>query len=288
MTTKNKCPKAVFDSIFVLTVFTLRARRSALSVFFRTMPKFIRYRYQGKEAYGLLETEDRIRRISGDPFSGYQPAGGSLGLAEIKILPPCRPSKIIALGLNYRDHAREFNLEVPAEPLIFMKPPSAVIAAEEKIIIPAMSRQVDYEAELAVIIGRTGRNISREAAFSYILGYTCLNDVTARDLQTKDGQWTRAKGFDTFCPIGPCLVTDIDPGDLAVQSYWNGELRQSSRTSRLIFSVAELVEFVSRVMTLYPGDIISTGTPSGVGPMKSGGTVEVVVEQVGRLINKVE
>ena len=183
------------------------------------MPKFIHYLYQGKEAYGLLETEDRIRRISGDPFSGYQPAGGSVGLAEIKILPPCRPGKIIALGLNYRDHAREFNLEVPAEPLIFMKPPSAVIAAEEKIIIPAMSRQVDYEAELAVIIGRTGRNISREAAFSYILGYTCLNDVTARDLQTKDGQWTRAKGFDTFCPIGPCLVTDIDPGDLAVQSY---------------------------------------------------------------------
>ena len=251
------------------------------------MPKFIHYLYQGKEAYGLLETEDRIRPISGDPFSGYQPAEGSVVVGEIKILPPCRPGKIIALGLNYRDHAQEFNLEVPAEPLIFMKPPSAVIAAEEKIIIPAMSRQVDYEAELAIIIGRTGRNISQEAAFSYILGYTCLNDVTARDLQTKDGQWTRAKGFDTFCPIGPCLVTDIDPGDLAVQSYWNGELRQSSRTSRLIFSVAELVEFISRVMTLYPGDIISTGTPSGVGPMKSGGTVEIVVEQVGRLVNTV-
>jgi 2-keto-4-pentenoate hydratase/2-oxohepta-3-ene-1,7-dioic acid hydratase in catechol pathway len=251
------------------------------------MPKFIRYRYQGKEAYGLLETEDRIRRISGDPFSDYQPAGGSLALGEIKILPPCRPSKIVALGLNYRDHAREFNLEVPAEPLIFMKPPSAVIAADEKIIVPAMSRRVDYEAELAVIIGRTCRNVPREAAFSTILGYTCLNDVTARDLQTKDGQWTRAKGFDTFCPIGPGLVTDIDPGDLAVQSYLNGELRQSSRTNQLIFSVPELVEFISRVMTLYPGDIISTGTPSGVGPMKSGDTVEVVVEQVGRLINTV-
>ena len=132
------------------------------------MPKFIRYRYQGKEAYGLLETEDRIRRISGDPFSGYQPAEGSLALAEIKTLPPCRPGKIIALGLNYRDHAREFNLEVPAEPLIFMKPPSAVIAADEKIIVPAMSRRVDYEAELAVIIGRTCRNVSREAAFSLL------------------------------------------------------------------------------------------------------------------------
>jgi 2-keto-4-pentenoate hydratase/2-oxohepta-3-ene-1,7-dioic acid hydratase in catechol pathway len=252
------------------------------------MPKFIHYLYQGKETYGLLETKDRIRPISGDPFSGYQPAEGSVALTEIKILPPCRPGKVIALGLNYRDHAQEFNLEVPAEPLIFMKPPSAIIAAEEKIRIPAMSRRVDYEAELAVIIGRTCRNVPREAAFSYILGYTCLNDVTARDLQNKDGQWTRAKGFDTFCPIGPCLVTDIDPGDLAIQSYLNGELRQSSRTSQLIFSVPELVEFISQVMTLYPGDIISTGTPSGVGPMNSGDTVEVVVEQVGRLVNRVE
>jgi 2-keto-4-pentenoate hydratase/2-oxohepta-3-ene-1,7-dioic acid hydratase in catechol pathway len=252
------------------------------------MPSFIHYLYQGKEAYGLLETEDRLRRISGDPFSGYQPGEGSLALAEIKILPPCRPGKIIALGLNYRDHAREFDLELPAEPLIFMKPPSAVIAADEKILVPAMTRRVDYEAELAVIIGRTCRNVSREAVFSYILGYTCLNDVTARDLQTKDGQWTRAKGFDTFCPIGPCLVTDIDPGDLAVQSYLNGELRQSSRTSQLIFPIAELVAFISQVMTLFPGDIISTGTPSGVGPMKSGDTIEIRVEKVGRLINKVE
>ncbi len=251
------------------------------------MPTFIHYLYQGKEAYGLLETEDRIRPISGDPFRGYQPAEGSVAVKEIKTLPPCRPGKIICLGLNYRDHAQEFNLEVPAEPLIFMKPPSAVIAAEEKIRIPAMSRRVDYEAELAVIIGRTCRNVPREAAFSHILGYTCLNDVTARDLQNQDGQWTRAKGFDTFCPIGPCLVTGIDPGDLAVQSFLNGELCQSSRTSQLIFSIPELVEFISRVMTLFPGDIISTGTPSGVGPMKAGDRVEVYVEQVGRLVNTV-
>ena len=162
-----------------------------------------------------------------------------------------------------------------------MKPPSAVIAAGDKIIIPAMSRRVDYEAELAVIIGRTCRNVARAAAWDYILGYTCLNDVTARDLQTLDGQWTRAKGFDTFCPIGPCLVTGIDPGDLAIQSYLNGELRQSSRTSQLIFPVPELVEFISRVMTLYPGDIISTGTPSGVGSLKPGDTMEIEVEQVG-------
>jgi 2-keto-4-pentenoate hydratase/2-oxohepta-3-ene-1,7-dioic acid hydratase in catechol pathway len=251
------------------------------------MPAFMHYLHQGKEAYGLLESDDRIRRISGDPFHGYRSARGSVPLAEIKILPVCRPGKIIALGLNYRDHAREFNLEVPPEPLIFMKPPSAVIAHQETIVVPAMSQRVDYEAELAVIVGRTCRDAAPEAASDYILGYTCLNDVTARDLQTKDGQWTRAKGFDTFCPIGPCLATGIDPGDLAIQAFLNGELRQSSRTSQLIFPVPELLAFISRVMTLYPGDIISTGTPSGVGPMKAGDRVEVYVEQVGKLVNTV-
>jgi 2-keto-4-pentenoate hydratase/2-oxohepta-3-ene-1,7-dioic acid hydratase in catechol pathway len=251
------------------------------------MEKFVRYLYQGKEEYGLLEAEDRIRRITGDPFTGYRSTEGSAAPDEIRTLPVCRPTKIIAVGLNYRDHAREFNLEVPAEPLIFLKPPSAVIAAGDQIRIPSMSGRVDYEAELAVVIGRTCRNASREAAGDYILGYTCLNDVTARDLQTRDGQWTRAKSFDTFCPIGPYLVTGIDPGDLAVQSYLNGELRQSSRTSQLIFSVPDLVEFISRIMTLFPGDIISTGTPSGVGSLNPGDTVEIVVEQVGRLINTV-
>jgi 2-keto-4-pentenoate hydratase/2-oxohepta-3-ene-1,7-dioic acid hydratase in catechol pathway len=168
-----------------------------------------------------------------------------------------------------------------------MKPASALLGHREAIVAPAMSGRVDYEAELGVVIGRTCRRVTREQARGYILGYTCVNDVTARDLQTKDGQWTRAKGFDTFCPAGPFLVTDIDPGDLAVQSFWNGELRQSSRTSELIFSVEDLVSFISRVMTLVPGDIISTGTPSGVGPLQPGDTIEVRVEQVGSLINTV-
>jgi 2-keto-4-pentenoate hydratase/2-oxohepta-3-ene-1,7-dioic acid hydratase in catechol pathway len=154
-------------------------------------------------------------------------------------------------------------------------------------VAPAMSRQVDFEAELGVVMGRTCRRVSREQAREFILGYTCVNDVTARDLQKRDGQWTRAKSFDSFCPIGPYLVTDLDPGDLAVQSYLNGELRQSSRTRELIFPVAELVSFISQIMTLLPGDIISTGTPSGVGPMKPGDAVEVRVEGVGRLINRV-
>ncbi|MBI5586538.1 MAG: fumarylacetoacetate hydrolase family protein [Deltaproteobacteria bacterium] len=251
------------------------------------MPIFVRYHFAGGEHYGLLEGEERVERLTGTPFDGYRTTGESIPLSEIRILPPCRPSKVIAIGLNYRDHAREFNLEVPKEPLIFMKPASAVIGHREPIRAPTMSRQVDFEAELGVVIGRTCRRVTREKARDYILGYTCVNDVTARDLQKRDGQWTRAKSFDTFCPIGPFLVTNIDPGDLAVQSYLNGELRQSSRTRELIFPVEELVCFISRIMTLVPGDIISTGTPSGVGPMVPGATIEVQVEQVGRLINTV-
>ncbi|MCU0578416.1 MAG: fumarylacetoacetate hydrolase family protein [Desulfobacterota bacterium] len=251
------------------------------------MPIFVRYYLSGRDYYGLLAGEDRIERISGSPFDGFQPTGEALTLAAVQILPPCRPTKVIAVGLNYRDHAREFNLKVPDEPLIFMKPPSSLLGAGEAIIAPTMSRRVDFEAELGVVIGRTCRRVTREQARGYILGYTCVNDITARDLQEKDGQWTRAKGFDTFCPVGPFLVTDIAPDDLAVQSFLNGEPRQSSRTRELIFSVEELVSFISRIMTLVPGDIISTGTPSGVGPMQPGDTIEVRVEQVGRLINTV-
>jgi 2-keto-4-pentenoate hydratase/2-oxohepta-3-ene-1,7-dioic acid hydratase in catechol pathway len=251
------------------------------------MPIFVHYTYADEAHYGLLAGEDRIERLIGGPFEGYEPTREFLALADVRVLPPCRPGKVIAIGLNYRDHAREFNLEVPQEPLIFMKPASAVIGHLEPIVAPAMSRQVDFEAELGVVMGRTCRRVSREQAREFILGYTCVNDVTARDLQKRDGQWTRAKSFDSFCPIGPYLVTDLDPGDLAVQSYLNGELRQSSRTRELIFPVAELVSFISQIMTLLPGDIISTGTPSGVGPMKPGDAVEVRVEGVGRLINRV-
>ena len=251
------------------------------------MPIFIHYTYADQEHYGRLEGGERIQRIAGSPFEGFQTTGEFLPLADARLLSPCRPTKVIAVGLNYRDHAREFNLDVPHEPLIFMKPASAIIGPREPIVTPSMSQRVDFEAELGVVMGRTCRRVKRDQARDYILGYTCVNDVTARDLQSKDGQWTRAKGFDTFCPLGPFLVTDIEPNDLAVQSFLNGELRQSSRTRELIFSVEELVSFISQVMTLVPGDIISTGTPSGVGPMQPGDTIEVRVERVGRLINTV-
>ena len=207
------------------------------------------------------------------------------GVNDVSLLAPCLPSKIVAVGLNYIDHAKELGMKVPDEPVLFMKPSTSVIGQDASIIYPKMSSRVDYEAELAVVIKDKTQNIEPEEAHLHILGYTCLNDVTARDLQKKDGQWTRAKSFDTFCPIGPYVVTDINPNNLKIELYLNGQLKQSSNTSNLIFNVEKLVSFISKVMTLFPGDIIATGTPSGIGPMKRGDKVEVVVEKVGRLRN---
>ncbi len=251
------------------------------------MATFFRFSYQDEAGYGLLLEPGVGEKITGSPLTGFQRTNQQFTLSEITFLPPCQPTKIVCLGLNYRDHAQEFDSDLPDEPLIFMKPPSALIGHLDKIVCPPMSQRVDYEAELAVVIGKTCHKVSEAQAMDYVLGVSCLNDVTARDLQQKDGQWCRAKGFDTFCPTGPYLVTNIDPNDLAVESFLNGELRQSSRTSRLIFPIPFLIQHISRVMTLYPGDIISTGTPSGVGPMKPGDRVEIRIEQVGQLINTV-
>jgi len=197
------------------------------------------------------------------------------------------PTKIIAVGLNYFDHANELKMKIPDEPLIFMKPPSAVIAHNEKIIYPKMSKQLDYEAELAVIIKNKIKNIKAEDVFENVLGYSCFNDVTARDLQSKDGQWTRAKSFDTFAPIGPFISTNINPNDLKVKLYKNGQLMQHSSTKNMIFKVDKIVSFISEIMTLFPGDIIATGTPSGVGQLKEGDLVEVEIEEIGTLKNTV-
>jgi 2-keto-4-pentenoate hydratase/2-oxohepta-3-ene-1,7-dioic acid hydratase in catechol pathway len=193
----------------------------------------------------------------------------------------------VAVGLNYRDHAHELGHAVPEEPVIFLKPATTIIGPGESVIYPAASSRVDYEAELGVVVKDRTRNISPEEAPDHILGYTCANDVTARDLQKKDGQWTRAKSFDTFCPVGPWIETDLDPGDLLIQSYLNGERRQSSRTSQLIFNVHELVCFISGIMTLEPGDLIITGTPAGIGPMKPGDEIEVRIEGIGSLKNRI-
>ncbi len=242
--------------------------------------------YQNEAYYALFETE-KIKLLKEFPAKGLCFSSLEITPSEARIIAPCVPSKIIALGLNYRDHARELGLPLPEEPLIFMKPPSAVIGPEEHILLPPESERVDYEAELAVVIGRKARRIKPEEAYDYILGYTCFNDVTARDLQQKDGQWTRAKSFDTFAPFGPWIETELDPSDLRIRSYLNGELKQDSSTRELVFSVPEIISFVSNIMTLLPGDLIATGTPPGIGPLTAGDVIEVEIEGIGRLKNYV-
>jgi len=224
----------------------------------------------------------------GTSFQEWDPRKKEKGRAvEIKrLLAPATPGKIIAVGLNYRDHAQEMRLELPQEPILFMKPSTSVIGPDDAIVYPRQSSRVDYEAELAVVIAKTCRDVRAEDARDVIFGYTCLNDVTARDLQVKDGQWTRAKSFDTFAPIGPWIETTIeDPGRLAITSRLNGQVKQSSNTHNLIFNVFQLVEFISSVMTLQQWDIIATGTPAGVGPMERGDEVEIEVEGIGTLRN---
>ncbi len=246
--------------------------------------KYVRFKKDTIIRYGVLE-DDEILVIRGDIFNDFELTDQVYKLSELKLLSPCTPSKIVCVGLNYRDHAEEMKDKLPTEPIIFIKPSTAVIGPYENIIYPSMSKQVDYEAELGVVIKDKIRNLKIEEVNKHILGYTCFNDVTARDLQKKDGQWTRAKSFDTFAPFGPSITTDINANDLDIQLLLNGEIKQSSNTSCMIFSVEELISFISKIMTLLPGDVIATGTPSGVGKMKNGDKVEVKIERIGTLIN---
>jgi 2-keto-4-pentenoate hydratase/2-oxohepta-3-ene-1,7-dioic acid hydratase in catechol pathway len=248
--------------------------------------KIVRYQDGSLVKYGVIEKET-IREMEGDPFSHFHLTPKAKKVGEAKLLSPCLPSKIVALGLNYRDHAEELKFPIPDNPLLFIKPSTSVIGPGEAILYPKMSKRVDYEAELAVVIGKVAKNVSEEQAADYILGYTCLNDVTARDLQPKDGQWTLSKSFDTFSPIGPWIVTDMDPYQLEISSYLNGERRQHSNTKNLIFGPRQLVSFISWAMTLLPGDVIATGTPSGIGPMAIGDQIDVVIEGIGTLSNHV-
>ena len=248
--------------------------------------KIVRYSDGDTTKWGVVE-EDGVREMDGDPFGHFHLLPKRKRIEEVRLLSPCIPSKIVALGLNYRDHAEELKMKIPEEPLLFLKPATSVIGPGDGIVYPKMSKQVDYEAELGVVIQKVAKAIPEERAAEYILGYTCLNDVTARDLQSKDGQWTRAKGFDTFAPIGPWIVTDIDPHHLGISSTLNGERRQHSNTKNLIFGPHQLVSFISRIMTLLPGDVIATGTPSGIGPMTIGDRIDVVIEGIGTLSNTV-
>jgi len=252
--------------------------------------KLLRFAIDGTVSYGI-QKEQMVREIKapdGDwDITAIAETGREYNLNELKLLPPCFPSKVICLGLNYRTHAEEFNLPLPKVPIIFLKPSTSVTGPEEKIIYPPQINRVDYEAELAVVIGKQAYRVSKTEALDYVLGYTCANDVTARDKQPKDGQWTYAKSFDTFCPLGPVIKTDIkNPEELKIQGVLNGKVVQEASTADHLFSVAEIIEFVSGCMTLLPGDVIMTGTPSGVGSFIPGDIFEVKIEGIGALKNE--
>lgn len=246
----------------------------------------IRFRDKDQNVrYGVLK-DDQINVIEGDIFATYSVTDETVDANEVKILAPIEPSKVVCIGLNYVDHAKEMDLEIPKEPLIFLKPNTTVIATEDDVIYPDQTEHIEYEAELGIIIGKESKNIEKEDAKDAIFGYTIANDVTARDLQFSDGQWTRGKSFDTFCPIGPGIVRDIDPSNLNITLHVNGEVQQDSNTKNLIFDVEYIVSYVSKVMTLLPGDIIITGTPPGVGPVEAGDEMVVRIEGLGELRNK--
>jgi len=249
--------------------------------------RFIRYQSKGQPArYGWV-LENRVGPVEGDPFTEFRRGEAILTLSAVTLLAPLSPGKIICVGRNYIAHAKEHDVEVPEVPLIFLKPPSSVIGHDQTIYLPPQSSQVEHEAELAVVIGRRGRWIPPEEAGNYIFGYTIANDITARDLQRRDGQWTRGKGFDTFCPLGPWIDTAFNPVDAALTCHVNGELRQMASTRDMVFQINQIIAFASSVMTLEIGDVLLTGTPAGVGPLAAGDIIEVTIEGLGTLRNPV-
>lgn len=250
--------------------------------------KIARFSHDDVIAFGVLdEEESELVVLKADPmYAGFEPTGERVPLAQAKLLAPVIPrSKVIAVGKNYRDHAAEMGADAPSEPLLFLKPNTSVIGTGDAIVLPPQSDQVEHEGELAVVIGRVAKSISAEQAESVIFGYTVANDVTARDLQRLDGQWARAKGFDTFCPVGPMIETDVDLAADRIETRVNGEVRQSGSLGDMVHSVADIVAYASSVFTLLPGDLVLTGTPAGVGPIVDGDTVEVEVSSIGTLSN---
>lgn len=248
--------------------------------------RLVRFRFGERIATGFVEGE-AVRMLQGTFFENPLPSGDEIPLDDVRLLAPILPSKIVAVGKNYQAHAAEFGQDVPDEPLLFLKPSTAVIGPGDPIPLPPVSRRVDFEGELAVVIGRIARHVAAEDASKYILGYTCGNDVTLRDLQRVDDQWARAKGFDGSCPLGPWIETELDPNDTKIETRLNGEVRQSGRTADMVYGVATLVAYITEFMTMLPGDVIMTGTPEGVGKLSPGDRVEVEIEGVGTLANPV-
>ena len=252
---------------------------------------FCRFRYRDDSTktprYGIVESH-QIKEISPNPFQEFEIAEEEIPFSSTLLLAPVLPSKIIGVGLNYNAHVKEMGVKDPEEPVLFLKPSTSLIGPEDSIHYPKTSERVDYEGELAVVIKKRGKDIALENVNEYILGYSCFNDITARDLQKKDGQWSRAKSFDTFSALGPWIISDLDPSNLQIESYLNGELKQNGKTSDMIFNVPHLVSFISKVMTLEPGDVIATGTPPGIGPMQKGDSVDIRIEGIGILRNTVQ
>lgn len=248
--------------------------------------RIARFTINDEVDFGVVEGEE-VAPITGHPFAPFTYTGYRYPLAEVRLLAPVIPSKVVAVGRNYAEHASELGNEVPERPLLFLKPSTSVVGPGERIIYPPSSERVDFEGELAVVIGRVCKDLAPSEALEAVLGYTCANDVTARDQQKSDGQWTRAKSHDTFCPLGPWLETTFDPTDVEITTAVNGAVRQQARTSLLIHPVADVIAYVSAVMTLLPGDVILTGTPAGVGPLHPGDAVAVTVERIGTLTNPV-
>ncbi|HLD93562.1 MAG TPA: fumarylacetoacetate hydrolase family protein [Anaerolineales bacterium] len=249
--------------------------------------KIIRYLDESENAQFGWVHEDRAGLIEGSPFQAFRRAAAEFPLSDLHLLPPVAPSKIICVGRNYAAHAQEHEAEIPDLPLLFLKPPSSLIGTGETILLPPQSQRVEHEAELAVVIGKRSRWLDTEGAKDAVLGYTIANDVTARDLQRRDGQWTRGKGFDTFCPLGPWIETELDPADAVITCMVNGELRQMGSTRDMVFPVRQLVAYASSVMTLEPGDVLLTGTPAGVGLLNDGDELVTSIEGIGELRNPV-
>lgn len=251
-----------------------------------TSMKIIRADFEGESFYGVLEG-DMVRRLSGLPYDGVVEDGRVYPAASLKLLPPAEPTKIVAVGKNYKAHADEMGEGRPEEPLLFIKPSTSIVGCGDDVVYPPISHRLDFEGELGVVIGKKCHGVQPGHAKDFIFGYTCLNDVTARDIQKAVSQWTRGKGFDTFCPIGPVVETELDPDALPIETRLNGEVRQHSNTSMMTHSVDKLVCYITECMTLLPGDIIATGTPEGIGPMQRGDTVEVEIGGVGVLKNRI-
>lgn len=246
--------------------------------------KFLRFRIGKVEKKGIL-VDDKIKEITGSFFNEFSVTENEYDMDDVKMLPPILPSKLVCIGRNYADHAKELGNDVPETPLMFLKPSTTVIGDGDVIEYPDCSDRVDHEAELGVVIKRTCKKVTEKDAMNYVLGYTCVNDITARDIQKKENKFTRAKGFDTFAPIGPIIETELDPSGVNVKCFVNGEVRQDGNTRDMIFNVPQLISFISNVMTLLPGDIIATGTPAGVGALSVGDIVEIEVEGIGTLNN---